>query len=155
MYLSAKIFVSGWQEESEKNYESIVKALKLENLETDEAKFLEVSLAAAYWRKANAIHQWFVNQCQGGSDDCQPYPVPRMKLEELVETCKTVLAAKGTDQELQVINEMLPPASGFFFGGTDIDEWYWHSLEDTVTQVSKILNHPGAKGFEFVYQSSW
>src|SRR5690606_34021089 len=32
------------------------------------------------WRKANAIHWWFVSQIQGGVDEGDEYPVPREKL---------------------------------------------------------------------------
>ena len=37
-----------------------------------------------YWRKANAIHQWFVHNAQNDNDDCKKYPVKRKKLESLL-----------------------------------------------------------------------
>ena len=30
---------------------------------------------AGYWRKANAIHRWFVENVQKGEDDCRDYYV--------------------------------------------------------------------------------
>ena len=32
-----------------------------------------------YWRKANQIHKWFVDNVQGGIDDCRPYPVSQSR----------------------------------------------------------------------------
>ena len=37
----------------------------------------------AYWRKANAIHGWFVDNIQDGVDDQNEYYVSKEKLEEL------------------------------------------------------------------------
>ena len=55
-------------------------------------KVCGIKFRLAYWRKANAIHQWFVNNVQDGTDDCSDYDVSREKLQELVDTCKAVLA---------------------------------------------------------------
>ena len=33
------------------------------------------SEASIYWRKANAIHGWFVKNAQQGIDDCRTYSV--------------------------------------------------------------------------------
>ena len=46
----------------------------------------------AYWRKANQIHRWFVNNVQEGVDDCGIYEVYGEQLLELVELCRRVLA---------------------------------------------------------------
>jgi hypothetical protein len=50
--------------------------------------------------------------------------------------------------------EMLPTASGFFFGSTDFDEWYYKGLEDTIEIIKHCLS-PQFEGWEFYYQSSW
>ena len=44
-----------------------------------------------YWRKANAIHKWFVDNVQDGIDDCKNYFVDPSQLEELRELCQEVL----------------------------------------------------------------
>lgn len=46
---------------------------------------------AAYWRKANQIHKWFVDNVCEGNDDCKPYYCGRDKIEELVGVCREVL----------------------------------------------------------------
>ena len=45
-----------------------------------------------YWRKANAIHRWFVQNVQDGVDDCGTYIVTREQLEQLKAACERVLA---------------------------------------------------------------
>ena len=47
---------------------------------------VNVSVNAAYWRKVNAVHKWFVDNVQRGEDDCGEYYVPNSKLKELLET---------------------------------------------------------------------
>lgn len=44
-----------------------------------------------YWRKANAIHRWFVER-GGGEDDCRPIPISIDDLKELLELCRRVKA---------------------------------------------------------------
>ena len=44
-----------------------------------------------YWRKANQIHKWFVENVQNFEDDCRMYEVSKPKLEELYAACVEVL----------------------------------------------------------------
>ena len=109
---------------------------------------------AIYWRKANAIHKWFVDNVQDGVDDCGNYGVATEQLKELAETCRKVLNDKS------LASELLPSQSGFFFGGTDYDEWYFKDLEYTATEIEKLLSieKPEGRGYypwSYVYHSSW
>ena len=46
-----------------------------------------------YWRKANAIHKWFVDNVQDGIDDCDYHnEVTKEILEDLLDTCEKVIA---------------------------------------------------------------
>jgi hypothetical protein len=100
----------------------------------------------AYWRKANAIHEWFVVNCQGGEDECKKTYVSTDSLQELLDTCQEVI---DNPEEAE---ELLPSSSGFFFGSTDYDEWYFKDLKYTVNMLKKILTEDDAS---FYYQSSW
>lgn len=108
---------------------------------------IAVEMQIGYWRKANAIHQFFVDNCQGGVDDCREAYVRRETLIELKGLCETILKDKS------LAEGHLPPASGFFFGSTDIDEWYFEALQETVTMLTKALELGDEWGF--AYQSSW
>jgi hypothetical protein len=108
---------------------------------------LAVLVEAAYWRKANAIHNWFVKNVQRGDDDCGEYSVERSQLQTLINLCKEVLNNKEKALEL------LPPTNGFFFGSNETDDWYWESLENTIGQLETCLSWP--KNWDFTYHSSW
>lgn len=47
--------------------------------------------------------------------------------------------------------KLLPTEEGFFFGGTGYDQWYWLDLEDTLTQLDKILGMVERKHGELDY----
>lgn len=95
-----------------------------------------VRATLGYWRKANAIHKWFVDNVQDGADDCRDAPLKYEHLVKLREDCATVLAEHSKAQQL------LPPTSGFFFGGTDLDEWYFKDLEKTIEIIDMIFANP-------------
>lgn len=152
MYLYAKQFVasSSWAKEDEcKKLKSIARLMKgTKFIGADDLQFAEVKLQVAYWRKANQIHKYFVDKCAGGKDECQPTYVERDHLEDLLWRCETVLKDHSRAEEL------LPSQSGFFFGGTDYDEWYYQDLEGTITVLKKILKD-SPESWEFEYQASW
>lgn len=118
-----------------------------------------VSVNAIYWRKANAIHNWFVENVQDGNDDCGEYDVSIENLEELRNICKDVITKHDDDYS----TAQLPPAEGFFFGGTDIDKYYYDSIRDTLNILNKELqlNHditadPNCKMYiDYSYHASW
>ena len=51
------------------------------------------------------------------------------------------------------IKEILPPASGFFFGSTQIDEYYKNDVERTIEIIDTLLREDAAA--DFYYQASW
>ena len=118
----------------------------------DKVSYIEES--AMYWRKANAIHKWFVDNVQKGKDDCGTYWVSVEKLYELQRVCKQVLANKTKASTL------LPTQDGFFFGGTQYDEWYFGDIERTVKELEELLrdesnNNVNGIYSDFYYHSSW
>jgi hypothetical protein len=100
-----------------------------------------------YWRKANAIHYWFVKNIQNGEDNCGTYYVSREALRELYSTVAEVLANPSEAPDL------LPTEGGFFFGDTDYDDWYLRSLRYTADLLRGLLNEP--EDGDFYYHSSW
>jgi len=154
MYLTKKLHVYGKARGSEKVHLGyLMNTVKDENDDkgplVDLSKVSEISLEAAYWRKSNQIHKWFVDNVQDGEDNCEEYYVDREQLQELVDLCKQVLADHSKAEEL------LPGQEGFFFGGTEYDEWYFQDIEHTVEMLEELLSNPENDDYEFYYQSSW
>lgn len=151
-YLYAKQFVSSssWStEDNKKKVKSIARLMKgTKFIDENDLQFAEVKLQIAYWRKANAIHKYFVDQCAEGKDECQDTYVEREHLEDLLNRCETVL------KDHSRANELLPTQSGFFFGSTDYDEWYYTDLEQTIPVLQKILKN-APETWEFEYKASW
>ena len=139
MYLNAKRFI--WNNE-EDLAETIAKVFP----ELAGRKVKEVIVEAMYWRKSNQIHRWFVEQVQEGEDNCQEHWVSREKLTELRDIILAILASRNPSK--------LPPLEGFFFGSTEVDEWYWGDLETTAKELTKVLEE-FPDGWDFYYHSSW
>lgn len=130
-------------------YDEVIKALELHEDELHpHMKSAYITMPIAYWRKAWAIHDWFVRNAQDGVDNCLEYYVHKGQLEELVATCKKVLEDKrpATSKELLSIE------------GNDYDESYYEDVQRTIEQIQPYLETTkfGVRnGFEFTYRASW
>ena len=118
-----------------------------DSIDNDGFSGLQVAFPMGYWRKANQIHSWFVDNCQNGVDECQTSFVSREHLEELKELCEQVLADNS------LASDLLPPSQGFFFGSYEIDDWYLSDLKDTIDIIDHALSLPD--DIDFIYQASW
>ena len=141
MYLYAERYVSDWNEEG--------KELSNKLFELTGKRIISFRTEVGYWRKANAIHKWFVDNCQDGIDECQSTFVSVEKLEELLELVNRVLA------DPKLAPELLPTGSGFFFGSTEYGEYYIDDLQYTKELIEKVLNDESLNNYDFFYQSSW
>lgn len=103
-----------------------------------------------YWRKANQIHNWFIENCNNGVDNNNGkyIKVTYKQIEELLETIRQVL-----DSE-ELAENILPTCSGCFFGGIDYDEYYFKDLKDTFETLTEKLKGYSRKN-KFTYWSSW
>lgn len=152
MDLSATKYHGCWEHDKEERVKNLK---KLKAFGFDESDIAEgspgytLSIRVAYWRKANAIHRWFVEKVQDGKDECQASDVSRKQLEELLGECEKVLANKGDAKKL------LPTRSGFFFGDTEYNDWYWGDIAGTIKQLRSVLNNPKFEDWSFEYRASW
>jgi hypothetical protein len=151
MYLSAKKYL--WNETDDEIAKKIGEIIGVKG--DTERRFngsslvvKEISLDAMYWRKANAIHGWFVENVQDGEDDCNPYDVDREQLVELRDLCKDILEDPDSERDSD-----LEPTEGFFFGSYEKDEWYYQDLKNTVEGLDRVLALPPE--YSFTYQASW
>jgi hypothetical protein len=102
-----------------------------------------------YWRKANQIHRWFVQNVQNGVDDCGAYKVTKEQLIQLHNTCNDIL------NDPNLAEQLLPTQSGFFFGNTAYDMWYYNDIENTKRIIDEILEYKSYCLDDLYYSSSW
>lgn len=163
MYLTKKTYIGAeWEHRDVKGTIDIT--IKGEPVKINFNRVQSIEEKIGYWRKANQIHNWFVQNVQDGEDDCKEYDVSRDKLVALLADVNKVLDARATHkpEALQtIVEEVLPPADGCFFGSTEIDEWYWQDLEYTKEMLTNLIeevtldNLNPAMWTTIHYQSSW
>jgi hypothetical protein len=114
-----------------------------------------------YLRKANAIHHFFVQECQNGVDECQLSIVKKTHLKDLLKRCKRAMSLKdiylndGIIKDGEGIETFLPTQGGFFFGGTEFNEWYFNDVEETIDLITKVLKETDFDKQVIFYRASW
>ena len=149
MYLLRKVYLSSWRNTN----------LQLSLTQGDvkipinPKKVTSLLEEVGYWRKANAIHRWFVNNVQNGVDDCGEYYVTDNNLLDLRDLCSKVL------EEPHLAKDLLPTQSGFFFGATEYDDGYFDDLKQTIEICQQALDllesDRQTQISTFYYNSSW
>jgi len=157
MYLSKKTYVQRWDHQSpEETYD--VKVTKggepVDHIQPNRVSYIEEQVG--YWRKANQIHKWFVDNIQDGNDNCGTYYVGIDDLMNLLDLCKQV---RDNSEKAE---ELLPPQEGFFFGDVSIDQYYFHDINHTIEILEgvlseKVFDKNGREFYpaDFYYSSSW
>ena len=157
-YLTAKKYVSKWDYSN--NYKDKTITQEYQDLLPMDApdltkygQFAGISVAypVGYWRKANAIHNFFVREVGEGVDECQEMWVERFVLAELRYRCARVLKADNMEQMAQEIG--LETVSGFFFGDNEYTDWYKDDLLLTIEIIDHVLTLP--EEYSLHYQASW
>ena len=113
-----------------------------------------------YWRKANHIHNWFVEHVQGGVDDCGYHEeVTKETLEWLLDVCQEVLdnceVIDGVVTNADFAEDLFPTQHGFFFGETEYSEWYIDDIKETIDIITKALETTDFETQMIYYVSSW
>ena len=143
-------------------------------------KWNDLVKEVGYWRKANQVHKWMVNNVQNGVDDCDLYEVKKEDLERLLWICESIVkncelidgkVANGYTfkdgmkapiieggkvmTNIYVAESLLPTCSGFFFGGTDYDEFYMSDIINTIEIIERVLKETNFDEEYICYESSW
>ena len=95
---------------------------------------LKTSKSEKYFRKVNFLIPFVESKIGHELEDCEVVKLTKDNLESLVELCKEVLAHHDKAEEL------LPTRDGFFFGGTEYDEWYFNDVQEVHDEVSDLLS---------------
>lgn len=122
-----------------------------------------------YWRKNNAIHNWFVRNVQNGIDNNKWYRVSYKQLLHLKLTCEEVVAhskipcsaALSSEQyysqpiiDPSVAKRLLPTLDGYFNGDTDYNGYYIDDIKETIKDLEKVLEETDFDRFT-VFYNSW
>lgn len=182
MYLTKKTYVKNWEHQlpKEKHEITVLKGGKpKQGIKPERISYIEEEIA--YWRKFNALHAWFVDECGGGEDNCQPIYIPVEKLEEVLGILKqvkekldnsklvkkTIKTWNGESVEIDVyeceeeVTKLFSPQSGFFFGSTEINEWYKNDVINSIEVFEVLLEEleetrrNGIPTGDLYYQASW
>lgn len=192
MYLSARrcFYASSWGDQDSPEHKAVKHIRRTPGAKfppsSGNLNFAEIKVEVAYWRKANQIHNWFVQNVQNGVDDCGNYYVEVEQLATLRDLCREVLKASQLEpaaivngysfsQQGEAIvkepiiedgqrivdpipaSELLPATEGFFFGGTEYDQYYYGDVKETEEKLTQLINWAAKDGkeWEFEYHSSW
>lgn len=179
MFLSRRTYVKNWEHTPIERRTSITIIREGQPVKgIDTTKISYIIEEVGYWRKANHIHNWFVNHVQNGKDDCKEYYVSPENLKELLSICERIKAecplVRGTVENgatlvedawvpnlepgeimtnVELAKKLLPTTSGFFFGSTSYDQWYMRDILDTIEILTPLVTEE-YEG-DIYYQSSW
>lgn len=113
-----------------------------ENLSTDDGT---LSLSeVAYFRKVNFLVRYFNYE-----DNLSLIEIDKCQIENLIDVCAEVLETKNES----VSEILLPTTSGFFFGSTDYDRYYYESVEEVLLTFRDILKN--LKDDEVILMQCW
>lgn len=120
----------------------------------DIVSFDSATEEVAYWRKQNMLHHFILKQT--GADpnmNCTYVEVPHEILCDFIVRANKILKARGNHRE-SLAKELLPAQSGFFFGSTDYDKWYYQSLKNIRADFRKIIQSTNFIN-QTLYYSCW
>lgn len=125
-----KLIEFGW-DDCKNMLVSVKSPDELEHIFNESAKFW-YNFYDAYFRKVNFIYHYF-SQFENFTDEC--CIVSKSAISYFLTLCEQVYSHLG-DEDYAI--EHLPTQSGFFFGSTDYDEWYWSDLKDCIKQMKAL-----------------
>lgn len=183
MYLYKKTYVKNWEHNPpEQQHKISVEIGGNPRKDIRPERISYITEEVGYWRKFNALHGWFVQNCGDGEDKCQEIYVGEDNMKELLDVLSKVqtilneseLVTKvqkdwnGKDYEVKVydktdeVEEIFAPTEGFFFGSNEIDRYFKEDVDRTIELIETLLREnssdDAAKGFysgDFYYQASW
>jgi hypothetical protein len=185
MYLYKKSYVKNWDHMKNENKHKVTVKMGGKNRpDIKSERITYIVEEVAYWRKFNALHGWIVKNCADGVDECQEIHLGVEEIEQLLSTLKKVSGiikvskkkkknvVVGWNAEGDIMEEidvfdcdkkivsLLAPTEGFFFGSTDIDNYFKEDVEDSIKIFEGVMdeinkNKENGIYFDYYYQASW
>lgn len=88
-----------------------------------------------YFRKVNFLMSFF-----NYYDNCVFRKVEKSELEDLRERCYKILSAKKKERQA-LAEDLLPTQSGFFYGSTEYNEYYFDDVKEVKEWVEGVLEN--------------
>lgn len=143
MYLKKSYYIG--ETYDHRNIKKVIKITRDGNPIKIIGKISSIEVEVFYWRKANMIHHWFVENIQEGNDNGKTYDVEYDELMKLKEKCKEALESKDCT--------VLPVQEGFFFGEVEENEYYWRDILDTYNFLVELKEEKDVS--HYTYRASW
>ena len=112
----------------------------------------ETRYQIGYFRKFNALHSYIVKTFANGVDNCQDVLLYKEDVEKIKKVLDDVL---NVHQQAEKAKEILPTQSGYFFGGTDYDEFYFNEVKVAADLMQNLLDNFDFESYQLVYRASW
>lgn len=185
MYLYKKSYVKNWNNTPDEQKHSITVRIggKIRK-DIKRERISHIVEEVAYWRKFNALHNWFVQNCAGGEDDCKEVYVEKSEIRRLIVDLKKIKASLDKSDKKKVsvqtgwsskgdiyteidvftdtslAEELFPTAAGFFFGGTEYGMMYYEDIVETIKVFEDLIAEEdklpkGVYAGDFYYRASW
>ena len=87
-----------------------------------------------YFRKVNFLMSFF-----DYDGNCEYKEIAKCELEDLRDACAEISKMEPINKERCA--ELLPTQSGFFFGNTDYNEWYFDDVKEMFVWVDGVLSN--------------
>ena len=109
------------------------KVLPLDELKAKMEETIEMHYEPydAYFRKVNFVFHYFDETIKKMHDQWFSFATAE-DIDDLIWRCEQVL------KDHNKAHELLPTQSGFFFGSTDYDDWYFDDVKDCLRQMRKF-----------------
>ena len=139
MYLYAEKYISGYdyemvngemQRKDNPVHDLLIGVSDMHTLPSAEYGGVTISKAVGYWRKANAIHGWFVRELADGVDKCQRIDVRRSDLVTLRDLCVNELHNRNNAKPTEVSDYVLSE------DGTEIHTKIMEAIKKEASKVS-------------------
>lgn len=146
--LLANVHLGKHKAEQDETYERLKPHIKhFEKLDFSWSSLFE---EIAYWRKANQIHNWFVDTIHNGEDEpCFTEEVTKENLKNLYILCLKVLTKRVNPEDI------LPTKPGCYFGSTEYDAFYYREIDETKSLLANLLANFNFETHYLVYQCTW
>ena len=133
------------------------------SIDEDGEKHYEEMPEIAYFRKVNFLMSFFdyYEKCEDEGNmegDCCYVPISEDEISALIDACSETIKRrkeieKAVKEGIDIDDLPLQPESGFFFGSTDYDEWFFEDVKEVKKKFKAILSD--LKDDEEVFMYAW